>query len=456
MAVFVLDRHKKPLMPCTEKRARLLLERDRARVVRMVPFTIRLVDRTAEGSETQPLVLKIDPGSKATGMALVRVGPEGRHAVVALAELRHRGAQIRNALHGRAAHRRFRRAKLRYRPARFDNRMRQKGWLPPSLRHRVDTTTSWTNRLHRLAPITGIAVERTRFDTHLMHEPEVSGVGYQQGELQGYEVREYLLDKWDRRCMYCDTQQVRLQVEHLLARSRGGSDRVSNLGLACQPCNQAKGTKLLAEFVTNPKRLAGIEARMKAPLRDAAMMNATRYALHDALVATGLPVEASTGGRTKWNRTRFGIPKSHALDAACVGETEFVSGWQRPTLVIKATGRGSYQRTRLTAHGFPRGRLTRTKRIHDFATGDLVRADVPTGTKAGVHVGRVAVRATGRFNVTTLDGVVQGIGHRHCRLVQRADGFGYHLDLTIPQPEPKEGRAPPRPEGRGFHAEAIR
>jgi 5-methylcytosine-specific restriction endonuclease McrA len=456
VAVLVLDRHKKPLMPCTEKRARLLLERDRARVVRMVPFTIRLVDRTVEGSETQPLILKIDPGSKATGMALVRVGPEGGHSVIILAELRHRGSQIGHAMARRAAHRRFRRGRLRYRPARFDNRTRLKGWLPPSLRHRVDTTMIWTNRLHRLAPIAGIAVERTRFDTHLMHEPEVTGVGYQQGELQGYEVREYLLDKWGRRCMYCDGRHVRLQIEHLLARSRGGSDRVSNLGLACEPCNQAKGSKSLAEFVTDPKRLAGIQARMKAPLRDAAMMNATRYALHDALVATGLPVEASTGGRTKWNRTRFGIPKSHALDAACVGETEFVSGWQRPTLVIKATGRGSYQRTRLTAHGFPRGRLTRTKRIHDFATGDLVRADVPTGTKAGVHVGRVAVRATGRFNVTTLDGVVQGIGHRHCRLVQRADGFGYHLDLTIPQPEPKEGRAPPRPEGRGFHAEAIR
>jgi hypothetical protein len=68
VAVLVLDRHKKPLMPCTEKRARLLLERDRARVVRMVPFTIRLVDRTVERSETQPLILKIDPGSKATGM----------------------------------------------------------------------------------------------------------------------------------------------------------------------------------------------------------------------------------------------------------------------------------------------------------------------------------------------------------------------------------------------------
>ena len=43
--VHVLDKHKRPLMPCTEKRARLLLERGRAVVHKMAPFTIRLKDR---------------------------------------------------------------------------------------------------------------------------------------------------------------------------------------------------------------------------------------------------------------------------------------------------------------------------------------------------------------------------------------------------------------------------
>ncbi|WP_264048480.1 hypothetical protein [Methylobacterium flocculans] len=186
------------------------------------------------------------------------------------------------------------------------------------------------------------------------------------------------------------------------------------------------------------------------------LMNATRYALHDALVASGLPVEASTGGRTKWNRTRFGVPKAHALDAACVGRTEGVSGWQRPTLVVKATGRGAYQRTRLTAHGLPRRYLMRKKRVYGFATGDMVRADVPTGKKAGIHAWRVAVRASGSFNVTTDSGTIQGIGHRHVRLVQRADGYGYALDLTASTLKPREGRVPPSPEGRGFHAEDTR
>jgi hypothetical protein len=119
------------------------------------------------------------------------------------------------------------------------------------------------------------------------------------------------------------------------------------------------------------------------------------------------------------------MPKTHALDAACVGAVNTVKDWQQPVLQIKATGRGAYQRTRLTKYGFPRGYLTRRKRQFGFQTGDLVRAEVPAGKNAGVDVGRVAVRASGRFNIQTPSGIVQGVSHRCCRLVQRADGYGY-------------------------------
>jgi hypothetical protein len=103
-----------------------------------------------------------------------------------------------------------------------------------------------------------------------------------------------------------------------------------------------------------------------------------------------------------------------------------------PTLTLKATGRGSYQRTRLDKFGFPRGYLMRTKRVHGFGTGDMVRAEVPAGVKAGIHIGRVAVRASGSFNIQSYqDGqsvVVQGISHKHCRVIQRADGYGYFFN----------------------------
>jgi hypothetical protein len=172
-----------------------------------------------------------------------------------------------------------------------------------------------------------------------------------------------------------------------------------------------------------------IQAQAQAPLKDATAVNATRWALLNALKTTGLPVETGSGGRTKFNRTRLDIPKTHALDAACVGAVDQVRDWNRPVLAIRATGRGAYSRTRTFNNGFPRGYLRRHKRVHGFQTGDWVHAEVPKGKKAGVHVGRVAVRQTGSFNIQTPTGTVQGISYRHCRLLQRADGYGYSFQL---------------------------
>ena len=469
MAVFVLDRQGQALMPCSEKRARLLLERGRARIHRLVPFVIRLVDRLADSSVFQPLRIKLDPGSKATGIALVRdvdvvdtgTGEIQRAATVLnLFELLHRGRQISEALTARRAMRRRRRSTLRYRAPRFLNRgNKQRGWLAPSLQHRVDTTLSWVKQLQRWAPVTAISSELVRFDMQQMHAPEISGVEYQQGTLAGYEVREYLLEKWDRRCAYCGAEHVPLQVEHIEPKARGGSNRISNLALACEPWNRRKGAQSIKDFLAkDPKRLGAILAQAKRPLRDAAAVNATRWALANALKATGLPVELASGGRTKFNRHQLGVPKTHALDAVCVGTLDGVQNWQKPTLAVKCTGRGSYQRTRLDKYGFPRGYLMRRKDVKGFRTGDLVRAVVPAGKKTGQHTGRVAVRATGSFNIQTGNAVVQGISHTHCRVTQRADGYGYsripaagiHPSAFLPQPH-RAGSAFPAvtsPEGR--------
>lgn len=441
MSVFVLDRSGVPLMPCSEKRARKLLVAERARVHRLVPFVIRLVDRHADSCALQPLRVKLDPGSKATGLALVRdtetveagTGEIRRGAkVLSLMELVHRGRQISEALTARRSMRRRRRGNLRYRAPRFLNRPRKAGWLAPSLQHRVDTILAWVTRVRRWAPVTAISSELVRFDMQALENPEIAGIEYQQGTLAGYDVREYLLEKWGRKCAYCDESGVPLQIEHLHARSRGGSNRISNLALACGPCNCKKAALPLEVFLSkDPKRLARIQAQAKRPLKDAAAVNATRWALANALKATGLPVELASGGRTKYNRSQLGVPKTHALDAACVGSVDAIQAWRRPTLQVKCTGRGSYQRTRLDKYGFPRGYLMRSKAVRGFQTGDLVRADVPaTSKKAGVYLGRVAVRATGSFNIQMGSTVVQGISHKHCRIIQRSDGYGYSKIAT--------------------------
>ena len=435
MAVFVLDKRKKPLMPCSEKRARLLLERKKAVVHKIAPFTIRLKERV--GGAVQPVRIKIDPGSKTTGIAVVweetTVSPktgevETTAHVLFLAELHHRGGAIRDRLTARRAFRRRRRSKLRHRAPRFDNRTRPEGCLPPSLQHRVDTTGAWVERLRRLAPVSGMSQELVRFDMQKVENPEISGAEYQQGLLAGYEVREYLLETWGRTCTYCGKTDVPLEIDHIHPRSKGGSDRISNLTLSCRPCNEKKGNRLVEAFLAKkPEALKKILSLAKAPLRDAAAVNSTRWALFRSLTQTGLPVETGSGGRTKWNRTRLGLPKTHSLDAACVGDVDRIEGGNRPVLSIKATGRGSYQRTRLDAFGFPRGILTRKKAHFGFATGDLVRAVVTRGKKIGTYVGRVAVRASGSFNIQAGPGVIQGISHKVCRLLQRADGYGYSL-----------------------------
>jgi len=449
MAVFVLDKRKRPLMPCSEKRARLLLERGRAVVHRMAPFTIRLKDRLREDCALQPVRLCLDPGSRTSGMALVREkdrvdpvtgGIRRERVVLHLFDLAHRGHLIHKRMLQRRALRRGRRGrKTRYRAPRFYNRRRPKRWLAPSLRHRVETVMSWVGRLRRWAPITGLSIELVRFDTRKLQNPEVSGVEYQRGELFGYEVREYLLEKWGRKCAYCGAENVPLEVEHIVPKSRGGTDRVSNLTLACRSCNKAKGSRDVRDFLENrPNVLKRALAQAKAPLKDAAAVNATRWRLFESLKATGLPLETGTGGRTKWNRTCLNIPKAHALDAACVGRVDAVRNWRVPTLEIRCAGRGGYQRTRLNRHGFPRGFLMRRKQVHGFQTGDMARAEVVSGKNAGVHVGRVAVRASGSFNLRTPAGIVQGIHARYCRLLQRADGYGYSF-LPKPAASPSSG-----------------
>ncbi|MFF8270641.1 RNA-guided endonuclease IscB [Streptomyces sp. NPDC016562] len=445
--VFVLAKGGEPLMPCHPARARELLDRGRAVVARRAPFTIRLTHRTRAGSTVQGVQLRLDPGSRTTGIAIVdeqeRVGPQGRTAVarrgLITIELRHRGRQIHGAMGRRAGYRRRRRsANLRYRAPRRDNRTRPPGWLPPSLRHRIDSTLSLVTRLSRYAPVTEIHVEQAAFDTTAF--AEVMSADRQEREAPthaGSELREFLLAKWKRSCAYCDATGVPLDIEHVRPRSRGGSDRVSNLVLACVPCNQAKGAARVEEFLSDrPARLERVITQLRRPLHDVAAMNATRLQLVEALVTLGVPVHAWSGGRTVWNRSAMGWPKSHTLDALATGVVDHERGdavvrVPARILVVASTGRGSYARTTPDRFGFPRLQRPRGKVHHGYATGDLVAAVVPRGKWVGNWVGRVAVRAGGQHRITTLTCRFD-VSHRNLRLLQRADGYTYGFAAEIP------------------------
>ena len=271
-------------------------------------------------------------------------------------------------------------------------------------------------------------MELVRFDTQKLQNPEISGIEYQQGTLQGYEVREYLLEKWGHKCAYCGVEHVPLQVEHIESKDRGGSNRVSNLAIACQPCNKKKGTLSAAEF-----GYPEVAAQAKKPLKDAAAVNATRFALLEQLKRTGLAIEIGTGAQTKFNRIRQDYPKTHWLDAACVGSSGaqvFVPHDLHP-LAIVATGRQARQMCRVDQYGFPRTSAKQNRVVHNFQTGDIVKAVVTIGKKVGTYVGRVAVRATGSFNIKTAHATVQGISYRYCKPIHRSDGYVYSIVSTM-------------------------
>lgn len=415
--VFVLDTNKQPCKPVHPADARGMLSRGEAAVFRRYPFTIILKRESKEKVEPS-LQIKIDPGSRVTGLAVL----DG-NKVIWGAELQHRGLYIKSRLDARRSLRRNRRyRKTRYRPARFLNRTKPKGWLAPSLMHRVLTTMTWVKKIIRFAPVQSLVQELVRFDLQKLENPEISGIEYQQGELVGYEVREYLLEKWNRQCVYCGKQDTRLEVEHIHPRSKGGTNRISNLTIACHDCNQKKESRDISDFLSGkPNLLRRIMAQTKRSLRDAAAVNSTRWKLFNALKETGLPVSVGSGGQTKYNRRRLGLSKTHWIDAACVGSIDHIKLCTSKPLMIKSTGHGTRQMCRTDKFGFPSRYVPQFKFVKGFQTGDIVKAIVTKGKKIGTYIGRVAVRINGQFNIDK----VQCVGYKYCSLVHFKDGYAY-------------------------------
>ncbi len=437
MTVFVLDKRKRPLMPCSNKRAHMLLDRGRARVHRLHPFTIRLIDRYVEDSVLQDLTIKVDPGSKGTGIALVRedevITPHGEifrnvH-IVFLMELWHRGLQIHLAMQDRSGHRRFRRNHLRYREPRFNNRTRSPGWLAPSIRHRVNNILSWTKRLMRIAPIAKAALELVSFDTRKLKDPTVKGNQYQRGPLHAKTLRQYLLSKHKGKCFYCHTATGPMEIEHINPRAKGGITAINNLVLACRQCNIAKGIQSITDVLKGkPDLLASLKDSYNTTYRDAAAVNASKAMLLQELRNLCLEVETADGANTYENRVRLGLPKTHCMDATCVGFVSSVTNASHQSIMsVWSMGRGRYQRTLLDQYGFPRAYIPRVKRHYGFQTGDICQAIVTTGKRVGVYVGRVAIRASGSFNLSTKTGIITGISHRFFKVLQRADGYSYQF-----------------------------
>jgi 5-methylcytosine-specific restriction endonuclease McrA len=286
-----------PLMPTTQRTGKMLLKEGKAKVVKRCPFTIQLTYATGEAK--QPIRLGVDIGYTKIGFSAKTDKLELTSGTLTVRK------DVSKKLDTRRRYRRTRRGRLWYRKPRFLNRKQDEGWLAPNTQHRLASYISLVKILKSLLPINFKKVEVTNFDAQKMQHPEITGIEYQQGELQGYEVKEYLLDKWGRKCAYCDKTGVPLEVEHIVPKSRGGTDRVSNLTISCRACNVEKGNQTAKEF-----GYPTIQQQAKQPLKAAACLNTIRWRLVEKLEA-----EHTYGYVTKYQRKKLGLEKSHVNDA---------------------------------------------------------------------------------------------------------------------------------------------
>lgn len=301
--VYIISKAGKPLMPTIRYgRIRHLLRNGNAKVVQRTPFTIQLLYDSTE--YTQPIVLGIDAGSKLVGISVVTNKRELLSAEV------HLRTDIVDLLSTRKQNRRSRRSrKLRYRKSRFLNRKISKGWLAPSIRHKIDTHLTMINKIHKILPITNIIVEVAQFDIQKIKDPDISGIEYQNGDQKGFSnVREYVLYRDSYTCQYCmgKSKDKILQVHHIVSRKVGGN-APNNLVTLCSTCHDKYHRN---EIELNIKR--------GRSFKDATFMGIMRWAFYERLMERYSNVNLTYGYKTKDIRCNNNIPKSHRSDALCI------------------------------------------------------------------------------------------------------------------------------------------
>lgn len=302
--VYIISNEGQPLMPTMRfGKVRRLLKEGRAKVVRRTPFTIQLLYST--GCEVQDITLGVDAGSKIIGLSATT---ETKEVFTAEYELRN---DIVAKLSTKAQFRGTRRYRLRFRKARFKNRVstKKKGWLAPSILHKVECHHKAIYLVCQILPISKIIVETAQFDVQKLKNPNIEGEEYQQGEQLGFwNVREYVLFRDNHTCQHCKgkNKDEILNVHHLESRKTGG-DAPTNLVTLCETCHNAYHKGEIELTITRGKKF-----------NDAAFMGIMRWAFYNKLKEKYPNVSLTYGYLTKNTRIKNGIEKSHINDAYCI------------------------------------------------------------------------------------------------------------------------------------------
>ena len=292
MRVYVINLKNELLMPTIPSKARKLLKQNKAKVVSRTPFTIQLLYST--GETKQDTVLGVDAGSKFIGLS---VTTEKQELFSAELELRN---DIVDLLSTRSQNRRTRRNRLRYRKARFLNRVKSKnkGWLAPSIEHKINTHLNIIAKLHKILPITKIIVEVASFDIQKIKNPDIEGEEYQQGEqLNFWNIREYVLFRDNHSCQHCKgkSKDKILNVHHIESRKTGG--------------NAPDNLITLCETYHHKYHNGEIKAKLKRgqSFRDATFMGIMRWTVYNRLKEMYSNVQVTYGYITKSTRIERGL-----------------------------------------------------------------------------------------------------------------------------------------------------
>jgi RRXRR protein/HNH endonuclease len=400
MFVYVLNCHGEPLMPCQPRKARLLLQGGKAKVVRMVPFTIRLL--YSSSGYKQEVSLGIDAGTQHIGVSATT-----DQNVLFEAEVQPR-RDIGEVL---ATRRQFRRArrnrKTRYRKARFLNRTKPQGWLAPSVQHTVACHLKTMRLVHRILPVCRTTIEVAQFDLQKIRNPAIAGEEYQQGPQSGFwNVREYVLARDGHLCQWCKgTSKDRiLNVHHIESRKTGG-DGPDNLITLCETCH---------DLIHRTHQEQKIERKPRG-LRDATQMGIMRWRIYEQAKELFPQVHLTYGYLTKQTRITHQLEKSHLVDARCINGHPLACS-EGTWYLLKYVRRNNRQLHKATIRkGGKRQRNTAPKYVHGFRLFECVRY-------ANVTCFVFGRRSSGYFDLRTLDGtkVSASASYKKLNVIQKA------------------------------------
>ena len=405
MLVYVLDINGHPLMPTKRfGKVRRMLRDGQAKVVKRTPFTIELLYEVEE-EILQPITLGVDAGSKTIGLS---ASTDKKELFVGEYELRN---DISKKLSAKRETRRTRRNRLRYRPPRFMNRVasKKKGWLAPSVEHKINSHLKIIEDLHEILPITKIIVEVASFDIQKIKNPNIEGKEYQEGEQLGFwNVREYVFFRDGHVCQHCKgkSDDKVLNVHHIIHRQDGGSNAPSNLITLCETChhNYHQGK---------------IELKVKnAPaFKDAAFMGIMRWAFYNKLKEIYIDVSLTYGYITKSTRINLGIDKTHYNDAYCIAGN---LNAERNDIYYYFKKVRCHNRQIHKANKLKGGKLKRNQapyEVHGFRLFDKVEYE-------GKNYFIFARRQSGYFDIRNLNGDrLPSVSYKKLKLIQMRKGI---------------------------------